>query len=373
MKIEEFEMERLQSTWENKVKYNLSESGVHPLLLKELVNREVFEELFSLRLGYSQTNGTIELRETISHLYPGSDIDNILVTNGSAEANFISIWTNIKAGEELILMLPNYMQIWGLARSLEAKVNSFYLREELNWAPDLEELKKLVSSNTKMIVVCNPNNPTGAVMSEESMREIVRLADKVGAWILSDEVYQGAELSGEETPSFWSRYERVIISGGLSKAYALPGLRIGWVVGPKKIIANSWANHDYSTIAPGTINDRLACLALKPEMRQKILSRNRKILNTNLALVKEWLSSHADLFKLIPPCAGGITFIRYNLEINSTQLIMKLLHEKSVLIVPGDCFGMDHFIRLGYGVEKDYLLAGLDLINETLKEIQGKG
>jgi len=373
MKIEKFEMERLQSTWENRVKYNLSESGVHPLLLKELTNKDELEELISLRLGYSQTNGTIELRGAISQLYPGSDIDNILVTNGSSEANFISIWTNLKAGEELILMLPNYMQIWGLARSLGAKVKPFYLKEELNWAPDLEELKKIVSPNTKMIAVCDPNNPTGAVLSEKSIKGIVKVADRVGAWILSDEVYRGAELNGKETPGFWGKYEKVIVNGGLSKAYALPGLRIGWMVGPKKIIAESWSRHDYSTIAPGIINDHLACLALKSEMRQKILSRNRKILNTNLALVKKWLSNHADLFKLISPQAGAIAFIRYNLDINSTQLIMKLLHEKSVLIVPGDCFGMDHFIRLGYGAEKDYLLAGLDLIDETLKEIQSKG
>lgn len=156
------------------------------------------------------------------------------------------------------------------------------------------------------------------MLSEESIKEIVKVADRVGAWILSDEVYRGAELNGKETPTFWGKYEKVIVNGGLSKAYALPGLRIGWMVGPKKLIANSWANHDYSTIAPGVINDYLASLSLKSEMRQKILSRNRKILNKNLALVKEWLPNHADLFKLIPPCAGGIAFIHYNLDINST-------------------------------------------------------
>lgn len=371
MRFEEFELERLESTWENRVKYNLSESGVHPLLLKELVSEDETEELLSLPLGYNMTNGTIELRETISQFYPGADIDNILVTTGSIEANFVSIWSNIEPGEELVLMLPNYPQIWGLARSFGAKVKPFYLKEGLNWAPDLEELEKLVSPRTKMIAVCNPNNPTGAILSEESMKGIVRLADRVDAWILSDELYHGAELSGKQTPSFWGMYDKVIISNGLSKTYGLPGLRIGWAVGPKETIANEWARSDYTTIAPGTINDRLARLALKPEMRQKILSRNRKILNTNLPLVKEWLSSHADLFKLIPPLAGAIAFIRYNLEINSTQLIMKLIHDKSVFIVPGDCFGMDHFIRLGYGAEKNRLLAGLDLINETLKEIQG--
>ncbi|MFQ5794824.1 MAG: aminotransferase class I/II-fold pyridoxal phosphate-dependent enzyme [Candidatus Bipolaricaulia bacterium] len=369
MKLEIFEMERLQSKWENRVQYNLSESGIHPLSLKELLSEDEVDELLSLRLGYNQTNGTEALREKISHLYPGTDADNILVTNGSAEANFISIWSQIEPGDELIFMVPNYMQIWGLARSLAAVVKPFHLRQELNWAPDLEELKQLISSRTKMIVLCNPNNPTGATLSEKSMEEIVRLAENVGAWILCDEVYRGAELTGEETPTFWGCYEKVIVSHGLSKAYSLPGLRIGWSIGPKKLIETSWAYHDYLTIAPGIMSDRLARLALEPEMRRKILARSRKILTANLNSLKAWLNRYPDLFELVPPRAGAIAFIRYNLEINSTQLVMKLLHEKSVLVVPGNCFGLDHFIRLGYGVEKDYLLAGLGLIDETLREL----
>lgn len=128
-------------------------------------------------------------------------------------------------------MLPKYMQIWGIARSFGVKVNLFHLREELNWGPDIDELKSLISPNTKMIAVCNPNNPTGAVLNE---KEIIRLARVANAWIYSNEVYRGAELDGEEIPTFLGLYDKVIASCGLSKAYALPGLRIGWLVGPKK-------------------------------------------------------------------------------------------------------------------------------------------
>lgn len=371
MKLEAFEMERLQSGWENKVKYNLSESGILPLSLRELLGETELDEMLSSHLGYSQTNGTEELREAICRLYPGASVDNILVTNGSAEANFLSVWTNIESGDELILMVPNYMQIWGLARSFGATVKQFHLREELGWAPDLEELKRLISSRTKAIAVCNPNNPTGATLSTESMDEIARLAEKVDAWVISDEVYRGAELDGEETPSFWGRYEKVIITHGLSKAYGLPGLRIGWSVGPAELIERSWAYRSYSTIGPGTLNDRLACLALEPEVRQRILSRNRKVLNTNLGLLKGWVVSHADLFQFVPPRAGAIAFIRYNLGISSTQLVMKLLREQDLLIVPADYFGLkDQLLRIGYGGPKEHFLAGLDLIAETLREIQ---
>jgi aspartate/methionine/tyrosine aminotransferase len=369
MKIETFELERSQSLWENRVKYNLTESGVHPYSLEELLDRDEMEKLLSLRLGYGQTNGSEELREAISRLYPGTDLDNVLVTNGSAEANFIAIWTYLNPGDELILMVPNYMQIWGIARSFGVTVKPFHLKEELNWGPDLEELKNLISSRTKMIAVCNPNNPTGAVLSEEAMKEIIRLAEEADVWIYSDEVYRGAELTGEETPTFLGMYDKAIACAGLSKAYALPGLRMGWLVGPKKMIEKAWASHDYTSITSGILSNYVATLALQPELREKILSRNRRFLRENLAVLEEWLIKYNNLFSLIPPKAGGVAFPRYDMEINSTELATKIMQEKSVFIVAGDMFGMDHYLRFGIGSEKNYIMAALSLIDETLHEI----
>lgn len=371
MKIEIFEMERAQSLWENRVKYNLTESGVHPYTLEEFLRSDEIEKLLSIRLGYGQTNGSEELREAISRLYPGTDLDNVLVTNGSAEANFITIWQNLEPEDELILMLPNYMQIWGLARSFGIKVRPLHLREELKWGPDLDELKGLISPRTKMIAVCNPNNPTGAVLSDSEMKEIASLAEEANAWIYSDEVYRGAELDGEETPTFWGLYDKVMVSCGLSKAYGFPGLRIGWLVGPKKKIEEAWAYHDYTSISSGILSNWIASLVLEPERRKKALNRNRKILNENLAVLEEWVQKHKPLFELIPPRAGGVAFLRYNMKINSTELADKLLKEKSVFVVAGDFFGMDHYIRIGIGTEKDYFKAGLKLIDETLEEISG--
>ena len=329
--------------------------------------------MLSTRLGYNQTNGSPELRKAISNLYPDTDIDidNILVTNGSAEANFLTIWSNLEPEDELILMLPNYMQIWGLARSFGITVKPFYLKEELNWAFDPEELKKLISPRTKMIAVCNPNNPTGAVLSKKAMEEIVQLADKVDAWVYSDEVYRGAELNGKETPSFWGTYDKVIVNGGLSKAYGLPGLRIGWLVGPKKIIEKNWAYHDYTTIASSIISDRVAAVVLRPEMKRRVLTRSRKILNENLSVLTKWIEKHGDLFHFVPPRAGGMAFLRYNLKINSRELATELREKKGVFVMDGDCFGMDHYLRIGIGSEKEYFLAGLNLISEMLQEIKG--
>ena len=369
MNIETFELERIQSVWENIVKYNLTESGVHPYTLGEFLDKNEIEDLLSCRLGYGQTNGSIELRTAISRLYPDTNIDNVLVTNGSAEANFIAIWNLLEPGDELVYMVPNYMQISGLARSLGIKVKPFYLKEKLNWQPDLEELRKSVSPKTKMIAVCNPNNPTGAVLSETAREEIIRLAQNTGAWLFADEVYRGAELDGQETLSFSNAYEKTIISCGLSKSYALPGLRIGWLVGPEQTIKSCWASHDYTTICSGILSNRVATLALQPERREKIFNRNRTILAQNLEILIKWQNKHNDLFDFIPPKAGGMAFLHYNMDINSTVLVTKLREEKDILIIPGDCFGMDFFIRIGIGSEKDYFLDGLKLIDEGLQNI----
>jgi len=370
MKIETFKMERMQSVWENVVDYNISESGVHPISFGELVTQEELEEILKVNIGYIQANGTPELREAISRLYPGTDIEQILVTCGSSEANFILTWSNTEPGDEVILMLPNYMQLWGILRCFGANVKPLWLRESLNWAPDLDELRELVTNKTKMIIICNPNNPTGAILSAEAVETIINLAGKVGAWIHSDEVYLGAELDGKESPSFWGKYDKVIIVNGLSKAYGLPGLRIGWMVGSSKdYVYNTWRYHEYNTISACAISDRLARIALSPHNREKIFHRTRSIIRRNLFILQSWLEKQEGIFHLIPPRAGAIAFPRYNLKINSTKLVNKLIHEKSVLIVPGDHFEIDHYLRFGLGGQKEYFLNALARIEETLKEV----
>lgn len=363
------ELAQLHAEWEEHIKYNLSESGCQPLPLEVLLRGIDQEEFLSLKLGYSKTKGPDFLREKISPLYPGSDIENILVSNGSVEANLLSALTLLESGDELIFLEPGYMQIRGLANALGADLKTFHLREELGWAPDLEELGRLISPRTKVIALCNPNNPTGAVLSESSMDKIIALASQVGSWILVDEVFRGSELDNQMTSTFWGHYDKVLVTSGLSKAYGLPGLRIGWVVGPKEFIENASTLHDYSTIATGTVNNYLAGIALEPEVRESILSSNRGNMREKFQMVQNWIEKHGGIFNFVPPRVGTMVFVHYNLEISSVELAMKLIHEKSVLVVPGDYFGMDSFIRIGYGVEKETLVNSLELIDEMLREL----
>ena len=370
MNVEHFKMERMQSTWENEVEYNLSESGVHPLTLREFLSAEEIREIQETGLGYSQSNGTPELRTQIAGLYPGASPENVLATNGSSEANYVLMWSLIEPGDEAIFMMPNYMQMWGIIRGFGAALKPLWLREKLGWAPDLDELGTLVTAKTKVIVVTNPNNPTGAVLSEKAMSSIVEAAGRVGAWIVADEVYQGAERTGDTTPSFWGRYDRTAIVNGLSKAYGLPGLRIGWIVGPKEFIMKTWPYHDYTTISPSILSDRFARIALSPANREKILKRTRGIIKTNFPVLESWLNKQAGLFSFIPPQAGAIAFARYALKANSTDLVTRLIHEKSTLIVPGDHFEMDHYLRFGFGSEPEYVKKGLARVEELLSELK---
>jgi hypothetical protein len=373
MKLEPFAMERMQSTYENEVEFNLSESGVHPLSVRELLtDPRDWEAVLDQPLVYTQSNGTRELRSLVAALYPGATTEHVEVTNGGSEANYIVTWKLVEPGDEVVLMVPNYMQTWGLARAFGGTVREWRLREdraEKRWTVDIDELKRLVTARTKLIIICTPNNPTGARLIQRELDEICRVAGQHGTWVLSDEIYRGAERDGRESPSIWGGYERVIVTSGLSKAYGLPGLRIGWVVAPPEFAASTWSYHDYTTIAPGALSDRLAREALTPERRQMLLARTRTIVRDNFPLLEGWLASQPGAFEWIEPEAGAICFARYHYAINSLELASRLRLEKSVLIVPGDHFGMDRYIRFGFGERPDYLRAGLTRLSELLATV----
>ena len=370
MKLEPFAMERLQSIWENRVAWNLSESGVHPLRVEELADTTEYRSaILQQELGYTQTNGTPDLRAAISALYPGATPAHVEVTNGGSEANCIVLWHLVEPGDDVVMMAPNYMQARGIVRGLGAAVRPWKLtggESAGRWAPDLAALDAMVTPRTKLIFICNPNNPTGARFTAAELDAMARTAGRVGAWLVSDEIYRGAELDGVETPTVWGRYDRAIVTSGLSKAYGLPGLRIGWVVGPPALVEELWGVHDYTTIAPGAINDRLARIALSPARRERLLARTRGIIAANYPIVKRWVEKRAPHVEHVAPEAGAIALIRYHHAINSTRLIERLRDEHSLLVVPGDHFDMDGYLRIGFGSDPAHVSGGLDRLGELL-------
>ena len=369
MKFEEFELERNQSLFEHEVDYNLSESGLHPLPLKSILTEDEQQELLETELIYGYTTGTPMLREKIADLYTGADFDNVLATSGSAEANFVAVMTLLEPGDELIYMVPNYLQIRGIARSFGITVKELPLREELGWQWDMKELESMISSKTKMIGVCHPNNPTGSIVSKENMGKIIDIASGNDCWILSDEVYRGAELNGIESPSFYGNYEKTIVNAGLSKAYRLPGLRIGWTVGPKDYIKKAWAFHDYTSISIAYHSDWVASRILDTKRRKQILDGTKQHLNQNMNTLVEWIDTCDGKLSLSPPQAGAIAFVRIKMDIPSQNLTYHIRDNFSVLLTAGKWFGLEGFLRFGYGPPNEYLLEALDRIGQSLEAV----
>lgn len=367
-----FELERIMSIWEHQVEYNLSESGVQPMSTAELLGHDpdLIEKFLSTGLNYPQTNGSIELRDRIAALYPGAARDNVVVTTGAAQANFTTILTALDPGDEIVIMLPNYMQIWGLAKNYSLDVKTFSLNEEIGWGFDTEELQTVVSNKTRLIAICNPNNPTGHIMTADERAAVVSAADRVGAWLLTDEVYAGAEHHTDQTTlSLWGDYERVLAVGSLSKAFALPGLRIGWVVAPADMAEEIWARQDYITISATVLGNQLAAHALSPQVLPKLIDRTRAYVRKGYQNFESWCQGHPELITLVPPEAAAIAFVRYHKNINSSQLIDRLIREQSAYVVPGDHFGLDHHLRISYGLSDEYVNEGLSRLLQVLQSV----
>ena len=368
-----FEMERMMSMLEQDVEFNLSESGVHPVVLRSLLKDSVvsIDDLLETEINYPHVDGIPELRDNIALTYNGATRDNVLVTVGAIEANYLAVRTILEPGDEIVIMSPNYMQIWGVAKNHRLNVKTFDLVEANGWAPDLDELAGKVTDQTKLIAVCNPNNPTGRSMTESEMDRVVAIASQNNSWLLADEVYRGAERCEDEvTQSFFGRYEKVIAIGSMSKAYGLPGLRIGWAAAPKTLLDEMWARHEYVAISATMLSNKLAAAALQPDKRKTLLNRTRKYIRDGFPVLQQWMDNHDGLFSLTPPDASAVAFIKYNLDINSSEFVERLYKEKSVLIVPGDHFGLDHHLRVSFGLPNDYLTTALDRIAALIAELQ---
>ena len=376
MRIDLFEMERMQSEHWHRVRFDLSESGVLPLKLEELlVDPGQRRDLLATPLGYPLSEGSLDLRRQIARWYRGARAENVTVTNGGSEANHLALWALLEPRSALAFMVPNYMQGWGLGRHYGAGSRTFHLRPNgrgaaRRWALDVDELDRVARRGVRVIMVCNPNNPTGAVLNPDEMAAVVRAARRAHAWIVADEIYRGAEVGTDATTlSFWGRYERVIVTGGLSKAFGLPGLRVGWVVAPPAVVERLWRFHDYTTLTPGRLSDRLAALLMEPDARERLLARTRRIIRRNLPRLEAWLRGHADVLDYIPPVAGAIAFAAVRLRIDSRALVDRIRERQSVLLVPGAQFGIGRGLRFGFGYDIDHTLAGLRRVSRELRAL----
>lgn len=376
MNIEIFEMMRMQCLYEREVEFNLSESGVLPLRLADLLDRgDDVERFMTSELWYPESEGSQLFRERIAQFYPDCKAENITVTNGGSEANYVALWTLLEPDGRLACMIPNYMQGWGLGRAYAKGVDAFLLVKKkeagrYRWVLDVESLKRAVTPKTNVILITNPNNPTGAVLTAAEMEAVVDVAGRAGAWLVVDEIYRGAEVQGGTSPTFWGRYEKAVIASGLSKAFALPGLRTGWVVAPPELIGKLRARYDYLTCTPSLFGDRLGAVAMKPVRREAILARTRHIIRNNLPPIEDWFLKRNDIFTYVRPEAGAIIYCEYKLPISSTELVNRLRIEQSVLLNAGDQHGLGKGIRTGFGYDVEKTLKGLARVEIFMRSLR---
>jgi aspartate/methionine/tyrosine aminotransferase len=374
VKIDEFQMERMQSLYWHDVDVDLSESGVLPMTIRDLLGPLADAETFlATKLGYPLSEGAEETRASIAAWYPGATTENVTVVNGGSEANFLTLWTLLRPGDRLAFMVPNYLQGWGLGRHFGDATDTFKLVPDGDrWVLDVEGLARAVGKRTRAVMVCNPNNPTGAVLTDAEMDAIVAAAARVGAWVVADEIYRGAEVDTDvASPTFWGRYDKVVVTSGLSKAFGMPGLRVGWAVAPPKTIGRIWKRHDYTTLTPNIVSDSLAGFAMLPEVRENILARTRGIIRANLPVLERWIDALGDPFAYARPAAGAIAYVRYRLPIGSTELVDMIREQRSVLLVSGDMFGIGKGIRIGFGYDLEHLEKGLVRVDEILSQLRG--
>jgi aspartate/methionine/tyrosine aminotransferase len=372
MDIQTFLLERNQSEFENEVEINLTESGVHPQTIRELLDPDELDEYLSLPINYGYTEGTPALRDAIAGWYPGATSSNVLVTTGTSEANYIAAWTLLEPADRMGLMVPNFMQLDGVARCFGSDVHHVALKPEADWRFDFDEVEAVLAKGIKLLAIVNPNNPTGRIMPREDMQRLTDLVEAAGTWLLVDEIYRGAELDDHpEAPTFWGMSDRVIITSSTSKSIAHAGLRLGWLVAPEDLLYQCMRRQDYTTIGTSPLAQYLGEKLLSTPRREQILTRSRRILTENLTLFDQWLSEKGRGLSHIRPQAGGMVFTSYGWQINSTELSKRLRDTESVFIVAGDWFGMDGHLRIGIGGEQEKLSEGLKRFGRFLDAMAG--
>jgi aspartate/methionine/tyrosine aminotransferase len=366
MHVNPFALEQYQAEYEDHVEINLSESGVRSRSLGELRAVDV-PDVANVSLGYPIAKGSPELLEHVSAWYPGAMSSNVVPTNGGCEANFLALWSLLDPGDEVAMMVPNFLQPLGVAETF-GKVLPFSLaRGEARWELDTGSLREAVSPSTKIVWVCNPNNPTGSVLMESEMDAVVAAADEVGAWIVSDEIYRGAELGRDDTPTFFGRYDKVLVTASLSKAFGLAGLRLGWVVGPPSQVADIRRHRDYTSSMVGHLSDVIGAHVLTPQIRKRVLAENRALLRANLRSLEDWAVEHADTVALASPAAGAIAFVELRHLNSDVEFCDHVRRLASVLLIPGTYMAAPvPGVRIGFGYSAEKTERGLARVGDVI-------
>ncbi|MBI1857733.1 MAG: aminotransferase class I/II-fold pyridoxal phosphate-dependent enzyme [Candidatus Melainabacteria bacterium] len=352
MSIAPFNLERFYARYEFEVPYIMCSSDPESFSIEELLSFESgsIDEFKKQWLGYTETKGNPKLRSEITKLYKDIKEENIIVHAGAEEVIFVFMNSMINPDDHVIVHFPNYQSLEEIARFKGAEITRWETKEENDWELDTEFLKKAIKKNTRCIIINFPHNPTGYLPSKEKLNEIIEIARKHNIYIFSDEVYRFLEYdNNDRLPAICDLYENGVSVGVMSKAFALPGLRIGWVATRNKEVLEKMAMFkDYTTICSSAPSEYLAIIGLKN--KEKILKRNLGIISENLNKLNEFFNRHKSLFNWKKPKAGTIAFPSIKKEINIEDFCLDLINKKGLMLLPGTKydFGTKNF-RIGFG------------------------
>ncbi|KUI58706.1 Capreomycidine synthase [Cytospora mali] len=341
----------------------------------------------STKLTYGAIRGSDTLRNRVATLYERSapkplPPDHILITQGAIVGNFLILYTLLGPGDHAICVYPTYQQLYGIPQSLGAEVSLWKLRKDNGYVPDISELESLVRDNTKMIILNNPNNPTGSTIPRAVLSSIVEFAKARSIIILCDEVYSPLYHSlpreADIPPSILSfGYEKTISTGSMSKAWSLAGIRLGWIASRDAGIITAAAEaRDYTTISVSQLDDQVASYALSDSVRPALIKRNLELARTNLGLLGKFVREHEGICNWMKPTAGTTAFVQFTHKgkpVDDVAFCLSVLQETKVMFLPGSkCFGHDEdfkgFVRIGYVCETDVLQEALTKLGEYVKQ-----
>ena len=375
MKISPFKIEEWMNRYEAGALYDLTTTCIKPLTIRELMNINTsannsslseaeFTRILDTSLSYGDITGSERLKNNIKSLYTNQTPANITITHGAIGANQLIFYSLLEKGDEVVCIVPTYQQHYSIPESIGAEVKLYFLKEENNWLPDIEELSKIVSSKTKLLCLNNPNNPTGSVIPNWLIEELVEFARKNNVWILSDEVYRGLNLIGNPySTSIADIYPKGISVGSMSKTYSLPGLRVGWICAREDLINEINHQRQYNTISVGILDDYFASIAL--ENRVSIQERNFNIMQLGMRTFSEWLTNEP-LVECIIPNGGTTALVKYKKDIPSRELCRRFQNRTGVALLPGETMEMEGYVRIGFCAIA--LKSALDLFSDFLHQ-----
>lgn len=374
--------------YETKCKYNVAETCCASISLDQLrdfcedKDRQIFDT--SKVLNYGAIRGSDDLRNNLARLYSAKvetpfTKDNLLTTAGAIQANYLTAYALVGPGDHVICHYPTYQTLYEVPKQMGADVDLWKASPDNEWVPTIEDLRALIKPNTKLIIINNPNNPTGAVLKKSFLDQLIAVAREHNIAIMSDEVYRPvfhsmSPLDKEFPPSLLSMgYENAIVTGSMSKAYSLAGIRVGWIASRSSaIIEKIAAARHYTTISVSTFDEQVAAYALHSSTIHKLLARNIQLAKTNLALLEKFMIKNEDETEWVKPLAGTTAFIKFHRDgkpVDADDFCKKLLEKTGVLFAPGTCFGAEWkgYVRIGFANQTEIVKQGLE---ETTKFVR---